>query len=336
MKFEELHLIQPLLKAVLDAGYQVPTPIQQQTIPYVLEGRDVLGCAQTGTGKTAAFALPILQRLNRPVAGRPIRALILTPTRELALQIYENFVLYGKRLSLRSCVIFGGVGQQPQVDALKKGVDILVATPGRLNDLIGQGYIHLEHLEIFVLDEADRMLDMGFIHDVKKVIARLPRKRQTLLFSATMPAEVESLALSILTDPVEIKVDPVSSTVDQIDQSLYLVDKANKKLLLQKLLSEKQVGSALVAHLSGEIDHHAAEKLRQEIEQQLERRPVEQLCLDFGGVGFMDSSGVGLILGRARRMRAEQGKLTVADVPPSLGKMLDLAGIPYTAKEDKQ
>ncbi|MDY3816170.1 MAG: DEAD/DEAH box helicase, partial [Candidatus Limiplasma sp.] len=246
MKFEELHLIQPLLKAVLDAGYQVPTPIQQQTIPYVLEGRDVLGCAQTGTGKTAAFALPILQRLNRPVAGRPIRALILTPTRELALQIYENFVLYGKRLSLRSCVIFGGVGQQPQVDALKKGVDILVATPGRLNDLIGQGYIHLEHLEIFVLDEADRMLDMGFIHDVKKVIARLPRKRQTLLFSATMPAEVESLALSILTNPVEIKVDPVSSTVDQIDQSLYLVDKANKKLLLQKLLSEKQVESALV------------------------------------------------------------------------------------------
>ena len=246
MKFEELHLIQPLLKAVLDAGYQVPTPIQQQTIPYVLEGRDVLGCAQTGTGKTAAFALPILQRLNRPVAGRPIRTLILTPTRELALQIYENFVLYGKRLPLRSCVIFGGVGQQPQVDALKKGVDILVATPGRLNDLIGQGYIHLEHLEIFVLDEADRMLDMGFIHDVKKVIARLPRKRQTLLFSATMPAEVESLALSILTDPVEIKVDPVSSTVDQIDQSLYLVDKANKKLLLQKLLSEKQVESALV------------------------------------------------------------------------------------------
>lgn len=246
MKFEELHLIRPLLKAVLDAGYQQPTPIQQQTIPYVLDGRDVLGCAQTGTGKTAAFALPILQRLNRPVAGRPIRALILTPTRELALQIYDNFVLYGKRLPLRSCVIFGGVGQQPQVDALKKGVDILVATPGRLNDLIGQGYVHLEQLEIFVLDEADRMLDMGFIHDVKKVIARLPSKRQTLLFSATMPAEVESLALSILTDPVEIKVDPVSSTVDQIDQSLYLVDKVNKKLLLQKLLSEKQVENALV------------------------------------------------------------------------------------------
>ena len=247
--FESMNLIKPLLSAIAQCGYNTPTPIQQETIPPVLSGRDVLGCAQTGTGKTAAFALPILQRLNesRPKGkGRPIRALILTPTRELALQIYENFLSYGKQLSLRSCVIFGGVGQQPQVDALRKGVDILVATPGRLNDLIGQGHISLSDLEIFVLDEADRMLDMGFIHDVKRVIAQLPARRQTLFFSATMPQDVEKLALSILTDPVTVKVDPVSSTVDTIRQYLYMVDKGNKKHLLADLLSKPNVESALV------------------------------------------------------------------------------------------
>lgn len=250
MQFQELNLIKPLLAAVSCCGYTQPTPIQQKTIPPVLAGRDVLGCAQTGTGKTAAFALPILQKLygeGKPHAPvRPIRALILTPTRELALQIYENFEGYGKKLPLRPCVIFGGVGQQPQVEQLKRGVDILVATPGRLNDLIAQGHIKLNQLEIFVLDEADRMLDMGFIHDVKKVISHLPPKRQTLFFSATMPAEVEKLALSILVSPVEVKVDPVSSTVDKIDQCLYMIDKANKKLLLRKLLSQPQVESALV------------------------------------------------------------------------------------------
>ena len=250
MHFDDLNLIPDLLSAVRDMGYDEPTPIQRETIPAVLSGRDVLGCAQTGTGKTAAFALPILQRLHlerKQHAGRrTIRALILTPTRELALQIFENFESYGKNLPLRSCVIFGGMGQQPQVEALARGVDILVATPGRLNDLIGQGHITLDHIEIFVLDEADRMLDMGFIHDVRKVIALLPRKRQTLLFSATMPAEVEKLALSILTDPASVKVDPVSSTVDRIEQRLYLVDKANKKLLLAKLLREPEVESALV------------------------------------------------------------------------------------------
>ncbi len=245
--FENMNLIKPLLSAVAQCGYQNPTPIQRETIPPVLEGRDVLGCAQTGTGKTAAFALPILQRLmeNKP-DGRPIRALVLTPTRELALQIYENFTAYGKKLPLRSCVIFGGVGQQPQVDALRKGVDILVATPGRLNDLIGQGHISLVKLEIFVLDEADRMLDMGFIHDVKRVIAQLPKVRQTLFFSATMPQDVETLALSILTNPVTVKVDPVSSTVDTIRQYLYMVDKANKKHLLADLLNKPNVESALV------------------------------------------------------------------------------------------
>ena len=249
MNFDELPLLPQLLAAVKACGYETPTPIQRDTIPTVLEGKDVLGCAQTGTGKTAAFALPILQRLSQKKPsgrGRPIRALILTPTRELALQIQENFVAYGKSLPLRSCVIFGGVGQQPQVEQLKRGVDILVATPGRLNDLIGQGFISLSQIEIFVLDEADRMLDMGFIHDVKKVIALLPDKRQTLFFSATMPGEVEKLAMSILHNPVSVKVDPVSSTVDAIDQSLYLVDKANKKHLLADLLRRPEVESALV------------------------------------------------------------------------------------------
>ncbi len=250
MQFDELELIEPLLKAVRDCGYNTPTPIQRETIPPVLAGRDVLGCAQTGTGKTAAFALPILQRLflerKQHMGKRLIRALVLTPTRELALQIFENFEGYGRNLPLRACVIFGGVGQQPQVESLRRGVDILVATPGRLNDLIGQGYISLEHLEIFVLDEADRMLDMGFIHDVRRVIALLPQKRQTLFFSATMPSEVEKLALNILRNPATVKVDPVSSTVDKIEQFLYLVDKANKKRLLAKLLNEPEVESALV------------------------------------------------------------------------------------------
>ena len=250
MEFSQLHLNKQLLAAVKCCGYAEPTPIQRETIPPVLLGRDVLGCAQTGTGKTAAFALPILQRLyeeGKPEGKkRPIRALILTPTRELALQIYENFEGYGKNLPLRSCVIFGGVGQQPQVEQLNRGVDILVSTPGRLNDLIGQGHISLSRLEIFVLDEADRMLDMGFIHDVKKVIAKLPEKRQTLFFSATMPQEVEKLAQSLLIQPVTVKVNPVSSTVDRIDQCLYMVDKANKKYLLAKLLKDKAVENALV------------------------------------------------------------------------------------------
>lgn len=250
MNFEQMNLIPALLSAVKEQGYEEPTPIQSATIPLVLVGKDVLGCAQTGTGKTAAFALPILQRLwkqNLQTKGkRPIRALILTPTRELALQIDESFRDYGRGLPLRSCVIFGGVGQRPQVNQLQRGVDILVATPGRLNDLIGQGYIDLSQLQIFVLDEADRMLDMGFIHDVRRVIAKLPEKRQTLFFSATMPGEVEGLALSILHQPESVKVDPVSSTVDKIEQSLYLVDKANKKYLLASLLRKPEVESALV------------------------------------------------------------------------------------------
>ncbi|NLO86839.1 MAG: DEAD/DEAH box helicase [Clostridiales bacterium] len=250
MNFDNLHLVEPLLKAVTACGYEEPTPIQRETIPPVLAGRDVLGCAQTGTGKTAAFALPILQRLyterKQQTGKRAIRALVLTPTRELAMQIYENFQEYGKGMQLRSCVIFGGVAQRPQTENLRRGVDILVATPGRLCDLINQGYIALNQLEVFVLDEADRMLDMGFITDVRKVIALLPEKRQTLLFSATMPFEVETLALTILNNPATVKVDPVSSTVDTIDQSLYMVDKMNKKNLLADILQQPEVKSALV------------------------------------------------------------------------------------------
>ncbi|MBD5169486.1 MAG: DEAD/DEAH box helicase [Oscillibacter sp.] len=248
MTFQELKLLPQLLKAVDELGYVQPSPIQAQAIPPVLQGRDLIGCAQTGTGKTAAFAIPILQRLHGHVSKRhtPIRALVLTPTRELALQIKESFDQYGKYLEMRHTVIFGGVGQAPQVEALEKGVDILVATPGRLNDLCNQGHIDLSGIETFVLDEADRMLDMGFIHDVRKVIARLPEKRQTLLFSATMPQEIAELSQKILRDPVRVEVTPQSSTVEAIEQRLYKVDKGNKKHLLQHVLEDQSLDSVLV------------------------------------------------------------------------------------------
>lgn len=247
MTFQELGLNEPILRALADQGYEQPSPIQAKAIPPALTGRDVLGCAQTGTGKTCAFAAPILQQLSGHKAqGRPIRALILTPTRELALQIQESFEAYGKYLPLRSTVIFGGVGQAPQVERLKNGVDILVATPGRLGDLYGQKLIDLSRLEIFVLDEADRMLDMGFIHDVKRVITLLPKKRQTLLFSATMPDEIQTLAAKLLHNPVKVEVTPVSSTVDLIETALYYVDKANKWPLLVHLLKHEDVSSTLV------------------------------------------------------------------------------------------
>ena len=268
MTFKELNLSAPLLRAVQEAGYETPSPIQAAAIPPVLSGRDLMGCAQTGTGKTAAFALPMLDRLtaNPPRRKGAVRALILTPTRELALQIGESFDAYGKYLNLRSTVIFGGVGQAPQVEALKKGVDILVACPGRLNDLIGQGFIDLSDLEIFVLDEADRMLDMGFVHDVKKVIAKLPKVRQNLMFSATMPAEIEQLAAGILQDPAFVKVDPVSSTVDRIQQSLYYVEKGNKKLLLPWLIKNLQppVVNALVFSRT----KHGADKIAKDLNKQ--------------------------------------------------------------------
>ena len=248
MTFQDLQLLPQLLRAVDEMGYLSPSPIQAAAIPPVLAGKDLIGCAQTGTGKTAAFAIPILQGLNGRVDSthRPIRALVLTPTRELALQIKENFDQYGKYLPIRHTVIFGGVGQGPQVEALQRGVDVLVATPGRLNDLCNQGHIHLSGVETFVLDEADRMLDMGFIHDVRKVIDRLPQKRQTLLFSATMPQEIAELSKKILRDPVRVEVTPQSSTVDAIEQRLYKVDKANKKHLLQYVLQDQSLDSVLV------------------------------------------------------------------------------------------
>ena len=249
MTFEELHIIPPILKALREAGYRRPTPIQEAAIPPVLKGRDLLGCAQTGTGKTAAFAVPILQLLagrGVPQGKRPIRALVLTPTRELALQIYENFELYGRNLGLRSAVIFGGVGQAPQVAALENGVDILVATPGRLNDLIGQGHVSLGSLEIFVLDEADRMLDMGFIHDVRRVIDKTPEKKQTLLFSATMPPEIQEIADRLLHDMAVVQVDPPATTVEAIRQYVYFVDKGNKRHLLAYLLQNPELVSVLV------------------------------------------------------------------------------------------
>ena len=250
MTFQEMKLIAPLLKAVQESGYETPTPIQQATIPLALAGGDILGCAQTGTGKTAAFALPILQKLSesaKTAAYRPIRALILTPTRELAQQITDSFLAYGsRRLSLRVSVIFGGVSQVNQVNNLKRGIDILVATPGRLNDLIGQGLIKLDRVDTLVLDEADRMLDMGFIRDVQKIIALLPRERQTLFFSATMPAEVEKLSMEILRNPAKVKVNPVTRPVESIRQSLYYVDRPNKKFLLAHLLSSPEIENALI------------------------------------------------------------------------------------------
>ena len=268
MTFNELNLSAPVLRAVAQAGYESPSPIQAAAIPPVLAGRDLMGCAQTGTGKTAAFALPMLDRLtaSAPRKKGAIRALILTPTRELALQIGESFEAYGKYLKLRSTVIFGGVGQAPQVEALKKGVDILIACPGRLNDLIGQGFIDLSALEIFVLDEADRMLDMGFVHDVKKVIAKLPAQRQNLMFSATMPKEIEQLAAGILHDPAFVKVDPVSSTVDRIQQSLYFVEKGNKKFLLPWLI--KNLRPEVVNALVFSRTKHGADKIAKDLNKQ--------------------------------------------------------------------
>ena len=268
MTFSELNLSAPVLRAVAQAGYESPSPIQAAAIPPVLAGRDLMGCAQTGTGKTAAFALPMLDRLtaSAPRKKGAIRALILTPTRELALQIGESFEAYGKYLTLRSTVIFGGVGQAPQVAALKKGVDILIACPGRLNDLVGQGLLDLSNIEIFVLDEADRMLDMGFVHDVKKVIAKLPGQRQNLMFSATMPKEIEQLAAGILHDPAFVKVDPVSSTVDRIQQSLYFVEKGNKKFLLPWLI--KNLKPEVVNALVFSRTKHGADKIAKDLNKQ--------------------------------------------------------------------
>ncbi len=250
MQFKELKVMPEILKALEKENYVTPTPIQEEAIPYILNGRDILGCAQTGTGKTAAFAIPTLQLLSEEKvphhAEHHIRALIVTPTRELALQIYESFCTYGRYTKLKCCVIFGGVSQKPQEEKLQQGVDILVATPGRLNDLIQQKLVTIGHIKILILDEADRMLDMGFINDVKKIIAKTPVDKQTLLFSATMPTDIANLSKTILRNPAKVEITPVSSTVDTIEQYLYYVDKGNKKDLLLHILKDKAIVSALV------------------------------------------------------------------------------------------
>ncbi|MFM2224853.1 MAG: hypothetical protein RJA07_1055 [Bacteroidota bacterium] len=251
MTFNELNLIEPILKALSTEGYTTPTPIQEKAIPILLQKNDLLGVAQTGTGKTAAFALPIIQILtenkkNKEAEQHAIQCLILTPTRELAIQIDESFAAYGKHCHLKHTVIFGGVSQHHQVQTLKRGVDILIATPGRLLDLGEQGFINLKHLKIFVLDEADRMLDMGFIHDVRRIITKIPQQRQTLFFSATMPPEIQKLSESILKNPIKVEVTPVSSTADTIEQTVYHVEMKMKKSLLKDLLQDAAIKSALV------------------------------------------------------------------------------------------
>lgn len=248
MQFDELQLIEPLVRALRTEGYTRPSPIQTQAIPHILAGRDLLGCAQTGTGKTAAFALPILQRFteNRPQGAPYLRSLVLAPTRELAAQIGESFRTYGKFTRVHAITIFGGVNQRPQVEHLRRGAEILIATPGRLLDLMSQGYAKLDRLEVLVLDEADRMLDMGFINDVRRIVAALPSKRQTLMFSATMPANILALADSILNDPVRVAVTPVASTVETIQQSIYFVEKSDKPALLEHLLHDTAVRRVLV------------------------------------------------------------------------------------------
>jgi ATP-dependent RNA helicase RhlE len=268
VSFNNLQLIEPVLQALSKEGYTNPTPIQEKSIPVILQQRDLLGCAQTGTGKTAAFVIPILQLMHQHMqrsnqSQRRIKGLILTPTRELAIQIGESIEAYGRFLPLRHQVIFGGVSQHSQVQNIRRGVDILVATPGRLLDLMQQGHISLRDIQFFVLDEADRMLDMGFVHDVKRIIAKLPAKRQTLFFSATMPDEIKKLADILLTDPVKVEVTPPASTVDLIQQSLYLVDKQNKQSLLIHLLQDQSIETVLIFTQM----KHAADKLSRSLNQ---------------------------------------------------------------------
>jgi len=274
MTFEELGLDEPLLRALRDEGYAKPTPIQEKAIPMVLAGRDLVGVAQTGTGKTAAFALPIIQMLSKnkrsPVRWEA-RCLILTPTRELAAQIGDSFRAYGRHARLKQTVVFGGVGQNPQVNSLAKGVDVLIATPGRLLDLMEQGFVKLGWLEIFVLDEADRMLDMGFIRDVERIISALPEKRQTLFFSATMPSEVVRLSRRILTDPVDVSVAPSATTVELVDQKVYFVDRNDKFELLKQILKSEQVGKALVFART----KHGADRLARQLSR--DRIPTDAI-----------------------------------------------------------
>ena len=267
MQFEKLNIIPPILRALKEEGYETPTPIQEQSIPAILQRRDILGSAQTGTGKTAAFAIPILQIFNEEQrfdrGSRKIKCLIVTPTRELAIQIGESFEAYGKYLNIKHTVIFGGVNQHSQTKKLQTGVDILIATPGRLLDLMNQRYVDLQYIKIFTLDEADRMLDMGFIHDVKKIISKLPQKKQSLFFSATMPPVIVDLTKNLLVNPIKVEVAPVSSAAETVKQKLYHVDKSNKRDLLIHVLKEKEIRSALIFTRT----KHGADKVARFINQ---------------------------------------------------------------------
>jgi len=260
MSFQHLNLSAPILKALEEKGYTVPTPIQTQAIPEILKGRDLLGSAQTGTGKTAAFCLPIIEQLSKQKT-KGLKALVLTPTRELALQIAENFHYYSKHLQLKHAVIFGGVPQGAQVQKLKQGVEVVIATPGRLLDLMNQGFVDLRGLQTLVLDEADRMLDMGFVQDIKRIIARLPVQRQTIFFSATMPVEIKDLVASILRNPVKVEVAPVSSASESVYQSVYFVERTNKRALLQHVIREKDMENVLVFTRT----KHGADKVAKEL-----------------------------------------------------------------------
>jgi ATP-dependent RNA helicase RhlE len=272
--FSDLDLIEPLLRALSAKNYSQPTPIQAQAIPPLLAGKDLLGIAQTGTGKTAAFGLPILQQIveaRAPAGARGTRALVLAPTRELAIQIGEEMKAYGRHLNLRQTVIYGGVGQHPQVRALARGVDVLIATPGRLLDLLGQGHLRLDRVTHFVLDEADRMLDMGFIHDVRKVVAKLPKRRHTAFFSATMPQQVARLAGDILNDPLRIEVTPAATTVEKVEQRVFFVETANKRALLADVLKDPALNRVIVFSRT----KHGANR----IAEQLEKRGVEAAAI---------------------------------------------------------
>lgn len=265
MTFNDLNLIPPIQQAIAEEGYQTPTDIQRQSIPIILNRKDIIGCAQTGTGKTAAFAIPILQILSEKIFTHPrCRALVLTPTRELAIQIEENYKAYGRHLKLKVTTLFGGVSAVPQIETLRRGVDIIIATPGRLLDLIQQKQVDLSSLQMFVLDEADRMLDMGFIHDVKKIVALLPAKRQTLFFSATMPTDVRKLANTLLNAPSEVIVHPVSSTAEKIKQSVYYVEKKDKPNLLVQILMKEDKNRSLVFTRT----KHGADRLVKQLSRQ--------------------------------------------------------------------
>jgi len=319
--FDSLGLAEPLRDALRACGYVTPTPIQQQAIPPLLDGRDLLGCAQTGTGKTAAFALPVLQHLGaRPHEGRrrpPIRALVLTPTRELAAQIGESFDRYGRNTALRHHVIFGGVGQNPQVRALNQGRDILVACPGRLLDLHGQGHVDLSQVEFFVLDEADRMLDMGFIHDVRRILRLLPARRQNLLFSATMPRAIVDLAADFLTDPVHVEVTPQATTVDKIDQRVMFVEKADKRRLLIDIINDGEVEQAIVFTRT----KHGANRLV----QHLDRAGIEAMAIHGN-----KSQGA-----RTRALDAfRDGRLTILVATDVASRGIDVDGISHVFNYD--